>query len=71
MSNASTVFVTAMYDPFVPCSMATDDDFGPVVKSCLRSFDFTLLFEESALTILPLGIASTFFLVAYSLLLSI
>jgi ATP-binding cassette subfamily C (CFTR/MRP) protein 1 len=42
------------------CSIDVEDVFGPVVtSSCVRGFDFTLLFEESILTILPLGIAST------------
>ncbi|KAI1076073.1 ABC multidrug transporter [Whalleya microplaca] len=41
-----------------PCSSAVEDAFGPVVAtSCLAGFDFTLLFEESILTILPLGVA--------------
>lgn len=38
--------------------MAVEDVFGPTVdSSCHHGFDFTLLFEESILTILPLGIA--------------
>lgn len=41
-----------------PCSNATEDVFGPAVAStCLGGFDFTLLFEETILTILPLGLA--------------
>lgn len=40
------------------CSIAVEDVFGPTVdSSCHHGFDFTLLFEESILTILPLGIA--------------
>jgi hypothetical protein len=38
------------------CSITTDNAFGPQVDPCLRSFDFTLLFEETVLTILPLGL---------------
>ena len=39
------------------CSIADEDTFGPIVStSCLDGFDFTLLFEESILTLLPLGI---------------
>ncbi|RDL41711.1 Cyclic peptide transporter [Venustampulla echinocandica] len=41
-----------------PCSVADQNVFGPqVAASCLHGFDFTLLFEDSILTILPLGIA--------------
>lgn len=37
------------------CSIEVHDRFGPtVVSSCLNGFDFTLLFEESVLTLLPL-----------------
>ena len=40
------------------CSMVTEDMFGPTVAaSCLGGFDFTLLFEETILTTVPLGIA--------------
>jgi ATP-binding cassette subfamily C (CFTR/MRP) protein 1 len=38
------------------CSIAADDQFGPQVDTCLRKFDFTLLFEETILTILPMAI---------------
>lgn len=31
-----------------------DDTFGPYAESCRGGFDFTLLFEESILSILPL-----------------
>lgn len=48
-----------MSDSRTPCSIAIEDTFGPIVaRSCLGGFDFTLLFEEAILTILPLGIAS-------------
>ncbi|TWU70754.1 hypothetical protein ED733_001354 [Metarhizium rileyi] len=40
------------------CNIAVEDRFGPAVaSSCLGGFDFTLLFEESILTILPLALA--------------
>lgn len=35
------------------CGQFPDDSFGPVVDECARAFDFTLLFEESILSILP------------------
>ncbi|KAJ5960301.1 uncharacterized protein N7479_007451 [Penicillium vulpinum] len=55
VSTLSLIFTpsqkTAMLDP---CSM---DAFGPIVPpSCLHGFDFTLLFEESILTLGPIGI---------------
>ncbi|RDA85904.1 hypothetical protein CP532_2703 [Ophiocordyceps camponoti-leonardi (nom. inval.)] len=41
-----------------PCSISVEDHFGPVVAdSCLGGFDFTLLFEESILTLVPLAVA--------------
>ncbi|KAG5930350.1 hypothetical protein E4U42_001865 [Claviceps africana] len=37
------------------CSIDVHDVFGPTVtRSCLHGFDFTLLFEESVLTLMPL-----------------
>jgi hypothetical protein len=33
-----------------------DDTFGPHAANCRGNFDFTLLFEETILSILPLGI---------------
>lgn len=40
------------------CSIVVENVFGPIVtRSCLDGFDFTLLFEESILTIAPLIIA--------------
>lgn len=35
------------------CGQFPDNTFGPVVDECARVFDFTLLFQESILTILP------------------
>jgi ATP-binding cassette, subfamily C (CFTR/MRP), member 1 len=39
------------------CSIQVEDKFGPVVQGCLGDFDFTLLFEDSILSICPLLIA--------------
>ncbi|KAL9085185.1 MAG: hypothetical protein Q9165_007716 [Trypethelium subeluteriae] len=36
--------------------MRNDNSFGPVVGNCRGGFDFTLLFEEAILFILPLGL---------------
>lgn len=37
------------------CAVADEDVFGPFVNpSCRHGFDFTLLFEETVLTLLPL-----------------
>jgi len=36
------------------CSIAVEDVFGPTVEGCQNGFDFTLLFEESIMTIGPL-----------------
>jgi ATP-binding cassette subfamily C (CFTR/MRP) protein 1 len=33
-----------------------DDSFGPHAATCRGGFDFTLLFEESILSILPLSL---------------
>ena len=39
------------------CTIGVEDQFGPRVSYlCLQGFDFTLLFEESITTILPLGV---------------
>lgn len=43
------------------CSFASEDTFGPTVaNNCYGGFDFTLLFEESILNLLPLGISGLF-----------
>lgn len=34
----------------------TDDTFGPSAGACRGGFDFTLLFEESILSILPIAL---------------
>lgn len=38
--------------------MNVQDAFGVVDQSCHDGFDFTLLFEEAILTMLPLGLSS-------------
>ena len=38
------------------CRSSAEDAFGPSVEGCFDDFDFTLLFEESILTIVPLAI---------------
>jgi ATP-binding cassette, subfamily C (CFTR/MRP), member 1 len=43
------------------CPFSLDNNFGPSVNSCRRAFDFTLLFEQSILSILP---SSLFILLA-------
>lgn len=35
------------------CSSAADNVFGPVVASCRNEFDFTLLFEQTILGLVP------------------
>ncbi len=41
------------------CPVSADNVFGPAVAApCRAGFDFTLLFEETVLTILPLSLAS-------------
>lgn len=45
-----------MLDPS-KCSIELENVFGPIVgSSCLHGFDFTLLFEETILTLVPLGV---------------
>lgn len=39
----------------VSCAQV-DDSFGPHAGSCRGGFDFTLLFEETILTLLPLAL---------------
>lgn len=39
------------------CTQAVEGLWGPSVdQTCLQGFDFTLLFEESILTILPIAL---------------
>jgi ATP-binding cassette subfamily C (CFTR/MRP) protein 1 len=48
MSNQS------LLDPgTASCLPTADDVFGPVVSGCRQNFDFTLLFEQSILTLVP------------------
>lgn len=55
--NAISLFLVVMLDPPSPCSVVVEDTFGPFVNaSCRHGFDFTLLFEELILTLLPLVI---------------
>jgi hypothetical protein len=35
------------------CARVIEDVFGPVVQGCLDDFDFTLLFEETVLFVVP------------------
>ncbi|APA07350.1 hypothetical protein sscle_02g021200 [Sclerotinia sclerotiorum 1980 UF-70] len=35
------------------CGIDQDDSFGPVLKGCRENFDFTLVFEESILSLAP------------------
>lgn len=44
-------------DVVLTCTLHTDNVFGPAVASpCRRGFDFTLLFEQSILSIAPSSI---------------
>jgi ATP-binding cassette, subfamily C (CFTR/MRP), member 1 len=38
----------------VNCAIEVEDVFGPQVSGCYGNFDFTLMFEESILYMLPL-----------------
>lgn len=42
------------------CSIAAEKLFGPQVVGCLGGFDFTLLFEETVLSILPMSVVLLF-----------
>jgi ATP-binding cassette subfamily C (CFTR/MRP) protein 1 len=39
------------------CDISVEDRFGPQVKGCLGDFDFTLLFEETILSITLVALA--------------
>lgn len=42
------------------CSSEVENTWGPAVDApCADGFDFTLLFEEAILQLLPAGLAST------------
>lgn len=49
------------------CASVQDRTFGPWAQQCRGAFDFTLLFEESVLTLVPLCIMILFapFRIAY------
>ena len=38
------------------CTIASEDAFGPQARACYGGYDFTLLFEESVMTIGPIGL---------------
>lgn len=38
------------------CSPNADDKFGPPVSGCRHDFDFTLLFEQSILSLAPIAL---------------
>lgn len=40
------------------CALNADLAFGPTVNGCRRAFDFTIVFEEAILTLLPSSLAS-------------
>lgn len=42
------------------CSITVENSFGPQVDGCLGGFDFTLLFEETILSILPTALVLLF-----------
>lgn len=42
-----------LYTMASSCALNADLSFGPIVKGCRGGFDFTLLFEEAILTLLP------------------
>ena len=42
------------------CSLAFEDGFGPQARDCYGGYDFTLLFEESVMTIGPVGLLLLF-----------
>ncbi|KAK0651013.1 P-loop containing nucleoside triphosphate hydrolase protein [Cercophora newfieldiana] len=46
------------------CTLGKDLNFGPVVNPCRRPFDFTLVFEETILTLLPSALGCAWVLVA-------
>ncbi|KAK4170055.1 hypothetical protein QBC43DRAFT_329617 [Cladorrhinum sp. PSN259] len=52
MDNQSSPAVS----PSAAACARLDDSFGPHAGACRGGFDFTLLFEETILTILPLGL---------------
>jgi ATP-binding cassette, subfamily C (CFTR/MRP), member 1 len=52
--------VSVCLKDIMSCSIHVEDTFGPTVASgCYHGFDFTLLFEEVILGIVPLAIVLT------------
>ena len=43
----------AVMNSTIGCGLNADDVFGPQVEPCVRSFDFTLLFENTFLSAAP------------------
>ncbi|CZT41190.1 related to multidrug resistance protein [Rhynchosporium secalis] len=43
-----------------PCQPSNDDTFGPILKDCRSGFDFTLLFEQTILSIGPASLLLLF-----------
>ena len=41
------------YDASSKCLGSADNDFGPAVLGCRNGFDFTLLFEQTILSLVP------------------
>ncbi|KAL2071871.1 hypothetical protein VTL71DRAFT_13106 [Oculimacula yallundae] len=52
--NQSTIFAAS------PCQPSNDHSFGPIVKDCRSGFDFTLLFEQTILSIGPAALLLLF-----------
>lgn len=50
------------------CYAGSDRQFGPRVAVNCRNFDFTLLFEDAVLTILPAGVFVILFLARLEIL---
>jgi hypothetical protein len=55
----------AMNDSIPACLPTADNVFGPVVDGCRDGFDFTLLFEQSIMSIVPSALLLLAFPVRY------
>jgi len=42
------------------CTTINDNSFGPAVQGCRHNFDFTLIFEQSILSIVPAALLLIF-----------
>ena len=53
--NLNSLFKLFLYNPnmFSSCEPTNDDIFGPVIQGCRSNFDFTLLFEQTMLSMPP------------------